>query len=94
MTAATGEAMATAEQMLLHVDAKAGKAVPAPAAVLDKTKAIAKAHAPMRTQCWGRSVDFPSPLCRRVLGPPKRSPPQPSPQVGGSASEHMPRPRR
>ncbi|MBX4869924.1 carnitine 3-dehydrogenase [Rhizobium bangladeshense] len=41
---ATGEALATAEHMLLHVDSKAGKAVPAPAAVLDKVKTIAAAH--------------------------------------------------
>ncbi|MBY5349672.1 carnitine 3-dehydrogenase [Rhizobium leguminosarum] len=42
---ATGEPIATAEHMLLHVDSKAGKATPAPAAVLDKVKAIAEAHA-------------------------------------------------
>ncbi|MBX4935494.1 carnitine 3-dehydrogenase [Rhizobium bangladeshense] len=41
---ATDEALATAEHMLLHVDSKAGKAVPAPAAVLDKVKTIAAAH--------------------------------------------------
>jgi len=42
---ATGEALATAEHMLLHVDSKAGKAIPAPAAVFDKAKGIAQAHA-------------------------------------------------
>ncbi len=42
---ATGELIATAEQMLLHVDSKAGKAVAAPAAVLDRVKAIAASHA-------------------------------------------------
>ncbi|WP_027683060.1 carnitine 3-dehydrogenase [Rhizobium leguminosarum] len=42
---ATGEALATAEHMLLHVDSKAGKATPAPAVILDKVKAIAEAHA-------------------------------------------------
>ncbi|MDO3436323.1 carnitine 3-dehydrogenase [Rhizobium sp. CBN3] len=41
---ATGETLATAEHMLLHVNSKAGKSVPAPAAVLDKIKAIAAAH--------------------------------------------------
>ncbi|CAN7754749.1 carnitine 3-dehydrogenase [Rhizobium leguminosarum] len=41
----TGEALATAEHMLLHVDSKAGKASPAPAVILDKVKAIADAHA-------------------------------------------------
>ncbi|OAV49753.1 3-hydroxyacyl-CoA dehydrogenase [Rhizobium sp. WYCCWR10014] len=41
---ATGEALATAEHMLLHVDSKAGRATPAPAVILDKVKAIAEAH--------------------------------------------------
>ncbi|TBF22039.1 MULTISPECIES: carnitine 3-dehydrogenase [Rhizobium] len=41
----TGEALATAEHMLLHVDSKAGKATPAPAVILDKVKAIGRAHA-------------------------------------------------
>ncbi|MBY5523640.1 carnitine 3-dehydrogenase [Rhizobium leguminosarum] len=41
----TGEALATAEHMLLHVDSKAGKATPAPAVILDKVKVIAEAHA-------------------------------------------------
>ncbi|RUM19970.1 carnitine 3-dehydrogenase [Rhizobium vallis] len=41
---ATGEALATAEHLLLHVDSKVGKATPAPAAVLDKVKAIVAAH--------------------------------------------------
>lgn len=43
--AETKEAVATAEQMMLHVDSKAGKAVPAPAHVLEKLKAITEAHA-------------------------------------------------
>ncbi|MBY5866284.1 carnitine 3-dehydrogenase [Rhizobium leguminosarum] len=42
---ATGEALATAEHMLLHVDSKAGKAIPAPTDIIDKAKAIAGAHA-------------------------------------------------
>ncbi len=42
---ATGEAIATAEHMLLHVDAKAGKAVPAPEEVLGRIRSIAEAHA-------------------------------------------------
>lgn len=41
---ATGDALATAEHLLLHVDSKMGKATPAPAAVLDKVKAIVAAH--------------------------------------------------
>jgi carnitine 3-dehydrogenase len=40
----SGAVLATAEQMLLHVDSEAGKATPAPAAVLDKANAIAAAH--------------------------------------------------
>jgi len=43
--AATNEAVATAEQMALHVDSKAGKSVPAPEHVLSKLAAIAEAHA-------------------------------------------------
>lgn len=42
---ASTNVIATAEQMLLHVDAKAGKAVPAPEAVLAKIRPIAEAHA-------------------------------------------------
>ncbi|NVD39307.1 carnitine 3-dehydrogenase [Ensifer sp. HO-A22] len=47
--AATKEAVATAEQMMLHVDSKAGKSVAAPAKVLDKLKAITEAHAGLPT---------------------------------------------
>ncbi|MEI3851434.1 MULTISPECIES: carnitine 3-dehydrogenase [Ensifer] len=43
--AETNEAVATAEQMALHVDSKAGKSVPAPEHVLNKLAAIAEAHA-------------------------------------------------
>ena len=42
---ASGNLIATAEQMMVHVDAKAGKSVPAPAEVLAKIKTIADAHA-------------------------------------------------
>ncbi|TCU20233.1 carnitine 3-dehydrogenase [Rhizobium sullae] len=42
---ATGQAIATAEQMLLHVDAKAGKAALAPGEVLSKIKPISEVHA-------------------------------------------------
>ncbi|MDE1187854.1 MAG: thioesterase family protein [Pantoea sp.] len=41
----TGETVATAEQMLLHVDSAAGKAVAAPEKVLARVRAIAEAHA-------------------------------------------------
>ncbi|AHG48356.1 3-hydroxyacyl-CoA dehydrogenase (plasmid) [Rhizobium leguminosarum bv. trifolii CB782] len=54
---ATGAVIATAEQMLLHVDSKAGKSVPAPAAVLDKIKAIVVAHSDLALpEGAGRSV--------------------------------------
>ncbi|SDA89808.1 carnitine 3-dehydrogenase [Sinorhizobium sp. NFACC03] len=43
--AETNEAVATAEQMALHVDSKAGKSVPAPEHVLSKLAAISEAHA-------------------------------------------------
>ncbi|NLS17259.1 carnitine 3-dehydrogenase [Rhizobium sp. P40RR-XXII] len=42
---ASGEVIATAEQMLLHVDAKAGKAVAAPEEVLAKLRPMSAAHA-------------------------------------------------
>jgi carnitine 3-dehydrogenase len=54
---ATGDAIATAEQMLLHVDSKAGKSVAAPEAVLAKVKAIAAGHAGLPVpEGAGRSV--------------------------------------
>jgi carnitine 3-dehydrogenase len=43
--AATGDVIATAEQMVLHVDSKAGKSVDAPAEVLAKIAPIMEAHA-------------------------------------------------
>lgn len=49
--------IATAEQMLLHVDAEAGKAKPAPDAVLGKVKTIADAHSGLpRPEAAGRHV--------------------------------------
>lgn len=45
---AGGGALATAEQMLLHVDTKAQKAAPAEAAVLAKVRELATAHAALR----------------------------------------------
>ncbi len=43
--AETGAALATAEQIMLHVDSAAGKSAPAPTAVLQKIAAIADGHA-------------------------------------------------
>ena len=42
--AATGELLATAEQMLVHVDLRAGRSVPMPPPVLHKVMAIREAH--------------------------------------------------
>jgi carnitine 3-dehydrogenase len=44
LDAATGETIATDEQMLLHVDSAAGKATNAPADILAKLKTLADAH--------------------------------------------------
>ncbi|MFK8252761.1 carnitine 3-dehydrogenase [Ancylobacter terrae] len=52
-----GREIATAEQMLLHVDTKAGRAVPASEAVLAKLRPIVEAHARLATPAGaGRSV--------------------------------------
>lgn len=47
--AASGELLATAEQMLLHVDSKAGKSCAAAPAILEKLSAIAKEHSSLPT---------------------------------------------
>jgi carnitine 3-dehydrogenase len=55
--AETGDAIATAEQLMLHVDSKAGKSVSAPAEVLAKLKPIAQAHGKLAVPDGvGRSV--------------------------------------
>ena len=55
--ATTGDVIATAEQMMLHVDSKAGKSVDAPADVLAKIAPIADAHATLPApEGAGRSV--------------------------------------
>lgn len=51
------EVVATLEQMLLHVDMKAGRAVAAPAAILDRLMPIAEAHKALpRPAAAGRHV--------------------------------------
>jgi carnitine 3-dehydrogenase len=53
----TGETIATAEQMLLHVNSKAGRALAAPPDVLAKVNAIAAAHSGLPVpEGVGRSV--------------------------------------
>jgi carnitine 3-dehydrogenase len=55
--AATGDLLATAEQMLLHVDSKAGKACAAAPEILGKLGAIAEKHAKLPApEGMGRSV--------------------------------------
>lgn len=55
--AETNGPIATAEQMLLHVDTAAGKAVAAPSHILDKLKEIASAHEQLpRPEGSGRHV--------------------------------------
>jgi carnitine 3-dehydrogenase len=52
-----GAAVATLEQMLLHVDMKAGKTCAAPAAILDRLLPIAEAHKSLpRPEAAGRHV--------------------------------------
>jgi len=52
-----GRVVATAEQMLLHVDVAAGKACDAPASVLSRARPIAEAHARLvRPAAVGRAV--------------------------------------
>jgi carnitine 3-dehydrogenase len=58
----TGDVLASAEQMLLHVDTKAGRACPAEPQILAKLKAIAEAHAKLpRPEGAGRFVGQPRP---------------------------------
>jgi carnitine 3-dehydrogenase len=49
--------LATAEQMLLHVDAATGRAAPAAPAVLERVAAIAAVHASLpRPERAGRAI--------------------------------------
>ena len=45
MTSATGDLLATAEQLLLHVDMRAGKVAPFPAQLAERLRRIRDAHA-------------------------------------------------
>jgi carnitine 3-dehydrogenase len=52
-----GQVLATAEQMMLHVDTKSGRVVPATGAVLAGAKRLAEAHAALaRPASAGRHV--------------------------------------
>jgi len=48
-----GKVLATAEQMLLHIDTKAGRACPAPEAVLAKLAPLGEAHGTLE---WPRNA--------------------------------------
>ena len=58
--AGTGAVLATAEQMLLHVDSAAGRTVPMPDDLRDRLRAITEAHAVLgRPDGAGRSIGIP-----------------------------------
>ena len=62
MYSATGGLIATAEQMLLHVDTRAGQAVPFPSHMAGVLREISAAHAAVLTvpSYVGRSIRLPS----------------------------------
>jgi len=58
--AADGSVLASAEQMLLHVDTEAGRSIAAEGAVLDAMTRLAQVHAALpRPRTTGRSVGMP-----------------------------------
>jgi carnitine 3-dehydrogenase len=58
---ADGEVLATAEQMLLHVDARRGRAAPARADVLARVRTLARAHAALPApEGVGRRIQMPA----------------------------------
>jgi acyl-CoA thioester hydrolase len=60
MTGATGAAIATAEQLLLHVDTRAGKVTPFPAQIAGRLRRIQQAHAHLRAPAYvGRVMRIP-----------------------------------
>ncbi len=57
----TGGLIATAEQMLLHVDTRAGKATPFPAPIARRLREITAAHAALPVPVYvGRSMRIPA----------------------------------
>jgi acyl-CoA thioester hydrolase len=56
MTGATGEVVATAEQMLLHVDMRAGKVTPFPAQIAARLRRIQQAHAHLAVPAYAGHV--------------------------------------
>ena len=61
MYAATGALIATAEQMLLHVDMRAGRAAPFPGHIARRLRQITAAHAALPVPEYvGRSIRIPA----------------------------------
>jgi carnitine 3-dehydrogenase len=61
MTGADGTVIATAEQMLVHVDAAAERSAPMLSAVAEAVAALAAAHAGLeRPAAAGRSIGLPT----------------------------------
>jgi len=61
MTGADGTVIATAEHMLVHVDAAAERAAPMAPTVAEAVAALAKAHAGLeRPAAAGRSIGLPA----------------------------------
>jgi hypothetical protein len=62
MRSATGDLIATAEQMLLHVDTRAGQVAPFPSHIAGVLREISAAHAAALAvpEYVGRSIRIPS----------------------------------
>lgn len=57
----TGALLATAEQMYLHVDTRAGRATPAPTGVHERMRRVARAHAALAVpEAAGRAIRMPA----------------------------------
>jgi acyl-CoA thioester hydrolase len=62
--------VATGEQMLMHVDAEAGRAAPLPSVLRGRLDAIATAHASLPVPAWvGRVMSIPSPAPSQPTDP-------------------------
>jgi acyl-CoA thioester hydrolase len=69
MYSATGELVATAEQMLLHVDMRAGRATPFPGPIARRLAEISAAHAALPVPDYvGRSIRIPAGRVRGTAG--------------------------
>jgi len=72
MYSATGGLVATAEQMLLHVDTREGKAIPFPEHIVRRLREIRAAHAALPVPAYvGRSIRIPAGQLRGAADPPE-----------------------